>query len=108
VRWEEYESGLEDRLVDLHSRVHRGRYRAQPSRRVFIPKADGQERPLGVAALEDKIVQQAGVTILEPDHRQCRSGEVSRLWPLQTVEFGGKWSVWVMEVFRALALQSQL
>jgi len=41
VRWEKYESGLEDRLVDLHSRVHRGTYRAQPSRRVFIPKADG-------------------------------------------------------------------
>ena len=43
----------------------------------------------------------------EPDHRQYPSGEVSRLWPLQTVEFGGKWSVWVMEVFRALALQSR-
>jgi group II intron reverse transcriptase/maturase len=64
VRWEEYESGLEDRLVDLHSRVHRGTYRAQPSRRVFIPKADGRQRPLGVAALEDKVVQQAVVTIL--------------------------------------------
>jgi RNA-directed DNA polymerase len=64
VRWEEYESGLEDRLVDLHSRVHRGAYRAKPSRRVFIPKADGRQRPLGIAALEDKIVQQAVVTIL--------------------------------------------
>jgi retron-type reverse transcriptase len=64
VRWEEYESGLEDRLIDLHSRVHRGAYRAKPSRRVFIPKADGRRRPLGVAALEDKIVQQAVVTIL--------------------------------------------
>jgi retron-type reverse transcriptase len=64
VRWEEYESGLEDRLIDLHSRVHRGAYRAKPSRRVFIPKADGRQRPLGVAALEDKIVQQAVVTIL--------------------------------------------
>ena len=64
VRWEEYESGLEDRLVDLHSRVHRGTYRAQPSRRVYISKADGRQRPLGVAALEDKIVQQAVVTIL--------------------------------------------
>ena len=57
-------TGLEDRLVDLHSRVHRGTYRAKPSRRVFIPKADGRQRPLGVAALEDKIVQQAAVTIL--------------------------------------------
>jgi RNA-directed DNA polymerase len=64
VRWQEYETGLEDRLIDLHSRVHRGAYRAKPSRRVFIPKADGRQRPLGVAALEDKIVQQAVVTIL--------------------------------------------
>jgi group II intron reverse transcriptase/maturase len=62
--WQEYETGLEGRLVDLHSRVHRGAYRAQPSRRVYIPKADGRQRPLGVAALEDKIVQQAVVTIL--------------------------------------------
>jgi RNA-directed DNA polymerase len=64
VTWQEYETGLEDRLVDLHSRVHRGTYRAKPSRRVYIPKADGRQRPLGVAALEDKIVQQAVVTIL--------------------------------------------
>jgi RNA-directed DNA polymerase len=64
VTWQEYEAGLEDRLVDLHSRVHRGVYRAQPSRRVYIPKADGRQRPLGIAALEDKIVQQAVVTIL--------------------------------------------
>ena len=64
VTWQEYETGLEGRLVDLHSRVHRGAYRALPSRRVFIPKADGRQRPLGVAALEDKIVQQGVVTIL--------------------------------------------
>src|SRR5215471_8945888 len=64
VTWQEYETGLEDRLVDLHSRVHRGAYQARPSRRVYIPKADGRQRPLGVAALEDKIVQQAVVTIL--------------------------------------------
>jgi group II intron reverse transcriptase/maturase len=64
VTWQEYETGLEDRLVDLHSRVHRGAYRAQPSRRVYIPKADGRQRPLGIAALEDKLVQQAVVTIL--------------------------------------------
>jgi len=64
VRWQEYEAGLEDRLADLHSQVHRGAYRAQPSRRVYIPKPDGRQRPLGVAALEDKVVQQAVVTIL--------------------------------------------
>ena len=64
VTWQEYEAGLEDRLVDLHSRLHRGAYRAMPSRRVFIEKGDGRKRPLGIAALEDKIVQQAVVTIL--------------------------------------------
>ena len=64
VTWQEYETGLEDRLIDLHNQVHRGTYRAKPSRRVYIPKADGRQRPLGVAALEDKIVQQAVVTIL--------------------------------------------
>src|SRR3984957_3317183 len=64
VTWKKYETGLEDRIADLHSRVHRGAYQAQPSRRVYIPKADGRRRPLGIAALEDKIVQQAVVTIL--------------------------------------------
>ena len=64
VTWQEYEVGLGDRLADLHSQVHRGAYRAQPSRRVYIPKPDGRQRPLGVAALEDKVVQQAVVTIL--------------------------------------------
>ena len=62
--WQEYEDGLECRLADLHARIHRGAYRAQPSRRVYIPKADGKQRPLGIASLEDKIVQQAVVTIL--------------------------------------------
>lgn len=64
VRWQEYESGLEDRLTDLAGRVHRGTYWAQPSRRIYISKADGRQRPLGIAALEDKVVQQAVVTIL--------------------------------------------
>jgi RNA-directed DNA polymerase len=62
--WQQYGAGLEGRLADLHSRVHRGAYRAKPSRRVYIPKADGRQRPLGIASLEDKIVQQAVVTIL--------------------------------------------
>jgi len=64
VTWGEYEQGVEARITDLHGRVHRGAYRAQPSRRVYIPKPDGRQRPLGIAALEDKIVQQAVVTVL--------------------------------------------
>src|SRR5579864_7418051 len=64
MTWQEYETGLGDRINDLHRRVHLGAYRARPSRRVYIPKADGRQRPLGIAALEDKIVQQAAVTIL--------------------------------------------
>src|SRR6202011_5279607 len=64
VTWQGYEAGREDRLVDLHSRVHRGAYRAMTSRRVYIEKENGRKRPLGFAALEDKIVQQAVVTIL--------------------------------------------
>jgi group II intron reverse transcriptase/maturase len=59
VTWQEYGQGLEARLSDLHGRVHRGSYHAQPSRRVWIPKADGRQRPLGIAALEDKVVQHA-------------------------------------------------
>jgi group II intron reverse transcriptase/maturase len=61
--WRQYAGDLEVNLVDLHARVHRGAYRAQPSRRKFIPKADGRERPLGVASLEDKIVQRVVVEV---------------------------------------------
>jgi RNA-directed DNA polymerase len=64
VTWKEYETGLEDRLQDLHSRVHCGGYRALPSRRQFIPKSNGKLRPLGIAALEDKIVQSAVAKVL--------------------------------------------
>jgi RNA-directed DNA polymerase len=64
ITWKEYEQGVEGRIADLHGRVHRGAYRAQPSRRVYIPKPDGRQRPLGIAALEDKIVQQAVATVL--------------------------------------------
>jgi group II intron reverse transcriptase/maturase len=65
ISWQEYGEELEERLTDLHGRIHRGAYRAQPSRRVYIPKTDGRQRPLGIAALEDKIVQQAVRKILE-------------------------------------------
>jgi len=64
VTWQDYGRGLEDNLRDLHARVHRGSYRARPSRRAYIPKADGRLRPLGVAALEDKILQRALVEVL--------------------------------------------
>ena len=64
VTWEDYEADLEPKLADLHDRVHRGAYRAQPSRRRYIPKADGKQRPLAVAALEDKIVQRATAAVL--------------------------------------------
>jgi len=64
VTWADYGVDLEDNLRDLHVRVHRGAYRARPSRRVYIPKPDGRQRPLGVAALEDKILQRALVEVL--------------------------------------------
>ena len=64
VTWGAWGADLERKLDDLHDRVHRGAYRAQPSRRVYIPKADGKERPLAIAALEDKIVQRAVMTVL--------------------------------------------
>jgi group II intron reverse transcriptase/maturase len=64
LTWQDYESGLEVHLQDLHTRVHRGTYRALPVRRRFIPKPHGRQRPLGIAALEDKIVQRAVVTVL--------------------------------------------
>ena len=70
VTWKEYETGLDGRLIDLHSLVHRGAYRAHHAivatmaRRIYLPKPDGRQRPIGIAALEDKIVPQAVVTIL--------------------------------------------
>jgi len=66
VTWDMYEVKREENLRDLHRRVHAGAYRALPSRRVYIPKSDGRQRPLGIAAIEDKIVQAAVVMILTP------------------------------------------
>ena len=64
VTWHEYGQDLEQNLRDLHRRAHRGGYRAKPVRRAYIPKRDGRLRPLGVAALEDKILQRAVVEVL--------------------------------------------
>jgi RNA-directed DNA polymerase len=64
VTWTDYGKDLERSLHDLHRRIHSGGYRARPSRRVYIPKADDRQRPLGIAALEDKLVQRAVVEVL--------------------------------------------
>jgi group II intron reverse transcriptase/maturase len=64
VTWQQYEVRLEDRLVELHRQIHVGTYRAQPSKRAYIPRPDGRMRPLGIAALEDKMVQHAVVQVL--------------------------------------------
>jgi len=64
VTWEEYAVSLDANIEDLHRRVMRGGYRAKPSRRRYIPKPDGRQRPLGIAALEDKVVQRALAEVL--------------------------------------------
>src|SRR5262249_42012358 len=64
LTWQDYQANLERNLEDLHERVQRGAYRALPSRRTYIPKPDGRQRPLAIAALEDKIVQRATVALL--------------------------------------------
>ena len=74
MAWKEYETDLDKRLADLHSQVQRGTYRAQPSKRAYIPKADGRQRPLGIAALEDKIVQHAVVTVLNQIYEEDFKG----------------------------------
>jgi len=74
VTWRDYGSDLEANLSDLHARVQRGAYRAMPSRRVFIPKPDGRLRPLGVASLEDKILQRAVVEVLNAIYELGRAG----------------------------------
>jgi group II intron reverse transcriptase/maturase len=65
VTWRAYGEDLEEKLTDLHNRIHKGSYRARPARRTYIPKADGSQRPLAVLCLEDKVVQQAVATVLE-------------------------------------------
>ncbi len=74
MTWQQYGTGLTERINDLHDRVQRGAYRAQPSKRAYIPKEDGRPRPLGIASLEDKIVQQALVTVLNEIYEQDFKG----------------------------------
>lgn len=70
VTWEQYGQSLEKNLVDLHGRIHRGAYRATASKRQYIPKSDGRKRPLGIAAIEDKIAQRAVVEVLNAIYEQ--------------------------------------
>ena len=70
ITWHDYEENVEANIMDLHSRIHRGAYRAKPSRRVWIPKADGRKRPLAIASLEDKIVQQAVLWVIQSIYEQ--------------------------------------
>ena len=70
MTWLEYGEGLEERLAMLHDQIQSGTYRARPSKRVWIPKGDGKKRPIGIAALEDKIVQQALVQVLQPIYEE--------------------------------------
>jgi hypothetical protein len=78
LTWREYEKNLDSRLTELHGRLHRGAYRALPSRRRFIPKKDGL-RPLGIAALEDKILQRAAVEVFNAvSNRRARPVQCAR------------------------------
>lgn len=70
VTWVQYGEQLEDNLRELHARLHRGAYRAKPSKRAYIPKADGRQRPLGIASLEDKVVQRAVVEVMNAIYEQ--------------------------------------
>ena len=81
LTWQDYEADLDRRIDRLHERVHRGTYRAQPSWRRFIPKPDGRQRPLAIAALEDKIVQRAVVTVLNAIYEEDFLGFSYGFWP---------------------------
>jgi RNA-directed DNA polymerase len=70
ITWREYEHNVEANIADLHGRIHRGAYRAKPSKRIWIPKPDGRQRPIGIASLEDKIVQQAVAWVLQAIYEQ--------------------------------------
>ena len=81
VTWQHYGGRLEENLQTLHARVHSGAYRAKPSRRVYIPKSDGRQRPLGIAALEDKLLQRAVVEVMNAIY-----GAPGKVWRFQRVK----------------------
>jgi len=74
MSWKDYGDGLDARLRDLQDRVHRGDYHPQPVRRVYIPKGDGRSRPLGIPAVEEKVLQQAVRMVLEPIYERAFMG----------------------------------
>jgi RNA-directed DNA polymerase len=89
MTWDAYGEGLQARLRDLESRIHLGSYRAQPSLRAYIPKPDGRQRPLGIAALEDKIVQRAVVEVLNAISEQDFVGFSYGFRPRLAIPSGG-------------------
>ncbi len=90
VRWKDYAENLKVNIADLHRRLHQGSYRAQPGRRHYIPKADGKQRPLGIASLEDKIVQYALVKILNAVYENDFMGFSYGFRPASTM----RWTHW--------------
>ena len=78
--WRHYGETLEENLQDLSHRLKRGAYRAKPVRRVYIPKADGRQRPLGVTTLEDKIVQRATVEVLNAIYEADLKSNLYKIW----------------------------
>jgi RNA-directed DNA polymerase len=86
VTWQDYEADLGRNLEGLHGRVHREAYRPQPSRRTYIPKADGRQRPLAIAALEDKIVQGACAMVLNAIYEEDFFGSVNHDWLIRFLE----------------------
>ena len=115
VTWQAYGEGLEAKLTDLHDRIHKGRYRARPARRTYIPKADGSQRPLSIWSLEDKIVQQAIVTVLDAIYEEdfvgfsygSGQGVASTMrWTLSMSAFcGGRWAGCSTRISRASSVR---
>jgi RNA-directed DNA polymerase len=91
LRWQAYEADLERNLEDLHGRLHRGAYRPLPSRRVYVPKSDGRQRPLAVAALDDKIVQRATTAVLYAIYEEDFLGFSNGFRPARTTFWGARW-----------------